>query len=629
MTSAPDSLSPSVPVNFTAVTIDDAFWTPRIATAREKTLPEMYSQMEQAGYFDSARHDWKDLRPIPYVFWESDISKWLEAASYSLATQPDPALESMVDRAIAFMVSLQQPDGYLNLYFTEIAPEKRWTNLRDWHELYCAGHLIEAAVAHFLATGKRSLLDPVCRYADYIASVFGPEPGQKRGYCGHEEIELALVKLYRATGERRYLELSRYFIEERGQQPHYFDLEAKARGDDPTAFFHGSYEYNQSHLPVREQPGVTGHAVREMYFMSAVADLAKEYNDGSLWQTGERLWQHLTSKNMYVTGGVGSSPRNEGFTTDYDLPNLTAYAETCASIGLVMWNHRLLQLDADGRYGDVLERALYNGALSGISLDGMAFFYENPLASLGNHHRQRWFNCACCPPNLARLFTSLGQYIYGVTETELLVHLYIQGSAKLSVGNTAVTIRQQTNYPWDGAIEFELDLESPAEFGLKLRVPAWSKNTRLAVNGEEVPLELRKGYALVRRAWQNGDKVSLTLDMAVRRVYAHPAVTEDAGCVTLERGPLVYCLEAADNSQPLSQIVLPPESALSSRFEPDLLGGVAVVEGNAATADTARWQDQLYLENLPALKPVPFSAIPYYAWDQREPGEMRVWIRES
>jgi hypothetical protein len=619
----------STPVNFTSVKINDNFWQPRIDTARQKTLPEMYTQMEKAGYFNPAQRNWeKGADPVPYVFWESDISKWLEAASYSLATQPDPALEALVDRAIAFMVSLQQPDGYLNLYFTEVEPDKRWANLLEWHELYCAGHLIEAAVAHFNATGKRHLLDPVCRYADYIGTVFGREPGQMRGYCGHEEIELALVKLYRVTAEKRYLRLAEYFIEERGQTPHYFDIETIARGADPAKFKHETYEYNQSHLPVREQTEVLGHAVRQMYLVCAMVDLAKELQDDSLLRACENLWKHLTSKRMYVTGGIGPSADNEGFTSDYDLPNLTAYAETCAAIGLVFWNHRLLQLDADSRYADLMELALFNGVLSGTSLDGLSFFYVNPLASQGNHHRQPWFNCACCPPNLARLFMSLGQYIYGLTETgDILVHLYIQGSAEIQAGNRPVTIRQQANYPWDGQIELEVAVEEPAEFGLRLRIPGWSKNATLAVNGQEISPVVEKGYAVINRRWENGDKVTLSLEITAHLVYAHPAVTENTGRAALQRGPVVYCLEAADNKLPLDQLVIPSNPGLQSEFDSDLLGGVVVLKGTAATPDSAGWSDDLYRVTPASRKPQPFTAIPYYAWDQREPGEMRVWVR--
>ncbi len=623
------------PVEHTAVTIDDTFWAPRLQTVREHTLPFIYEQIKQAGYFEAYKGAWKQSNVrIPFVFYESDISKWLEAVSYSLATHPDPALDALADEVIAFMASFQQPDGYLNIWFTQVEPERRWTNLRDWHELYCAGHLIEAAVAHFRATAKRNLLDVVCRYADYIASVFGAEEGKTHGYCGHEEIELALVKLYQATSEERYLRLSHYFIEERGQrraEGHYFDVEARKRGEDPAQFWARTYEYNQSHAPVREQHEVVGHAVRAMYFYSALVDLAKQLDDDTLFQVCERFWNHLCSTRLYVTGGIGSSANNEGFTSDYDLPNVKAYAETCAAIGLVFWNHRMLQYDADGRYADVLERALYNGILSSIALDGQSFFYENPLESDGTHHRQPWYRCACCPPNIARLFMSLGQYIYGVNTTDVLVHLYIQSTATMQIGEERVVLRQESNYPWDGAIKLRLELEQAAEFGLNLRIPAWSRDVQLSVNGMDIAVEQTAypGYAHIRRRWQPGDVVILTLNMPVERVYAHPDIRADAGCVALQRGPLVYCLEAADNPVPLHRIRLLENTTFESHFDTTLPGGVIVIRGEAAVLETEDWVGMLYRSTPAAHRPYTFTAIPYYAWDNRQPGEMCVWLRSG
>ncbi|MBV9228648.1 MAG: glycoside hydrolase family 127 protein, partial [Chloroflexi bacterium] len=555
----------SSPVAHNAVAIEDTFWQPRLQTLHERTLFHIYRQLEQYGHFDDYYRKWKPgTGRTPYVFWESDISKWLEAASYSLAVHPDPELEALVDKAIAFLASIQQPDGYLNIWFTVVEPEKRWSNLRDWHELYCAGHLIEGAVAHFQATGKRTLLDMVCRYADYIDTVFGREEGKRRGYCGHEEIELALIKLYRATGEARYLNLARYFVEERGQQPHYFDSEARARGEDPADFWARSYEYNQSHVPVREQYEVVGHAVRAVYLYSALADLAKELGDESWLHVCERFWQHLSSKRIYITGGIGPSEDNEGFTADYDLPNDTAYAETCAAIGLALWSHRMLQLDTDRRYADAFERALYNGVLSGIALDGESFFYENPLESRGDHHRQPWFKCACCPPNISRLLASLGQYVYGVNETEIMVHLYVQSTSTIAVRGQQITLRQETAYPWDGTIRLSIEAEQSAEFGLNLRIPGWCNKASLEVNGAEFPLEenLSKGYVRIVRNWQTGDSVVLNLEMPIQRMQAHPDIRDDNGCVALQRGPLIYCLERADNAEPLHRIRIPEAGEL-------------------------------------------------------------------
>lgn len=626
------------PVPFTRVTIEDTFWAPKLQVNRERSIPHIYRQCLETGRIDAFRPDWQPGPDItarmawggtPVMFWDSDVAKWLEAASLSLATHPDPQLEALVDEVIAIIAQAQHADGYLNTWFTTVDPENQWKNLRDWHELYCAGHMIEAGAAHYEATGKRTLLDVVCRYVDHIASRFGPEPGQKRGYCGHPEIELALVKLYHATGEERYLELSRYFVEERGRQPHYFDQEARERGDDPANFWARTYEYNQSHRPVREQHQVVGHAVRAMYLYTAMMDLAREYGDASLHETCEHFWQHLTTKRMYVTGGIGTSGQNEGFTRDYDLPNESAYAETCAAIGLIFWAQRLLQLDCQRRYADIMELALYNSVLSAISSDGQAFFYENPLASSGHHHRQPWFFCPCCPPNLARLFASLGEYIYAQSETDAVVHLYVQSTGKLAVAGQTVTLRQETNYPWDGTVTIQVAPERPATFGLRLRIPGWCNSASVTLNGAAVNLtdRLEQGYARLERLWQPGDVVKLDLSMPIERLSAHPEIQVDQGHVALQRGPLIYCLEQCDQTEPLHRLVLPPAAVLTSQFEPDLLGGVVVLRGTAAALDDADWVDTLYRPHPPATRPAPLMAIPYYAWANREPGAMQVWLR--
>lgn len=617
------------PLSFTQVSIEDEFWAPRLRTNRERTIPIQYEQCKNTGRFDAFRLNWKPgMEPVPHIFWDSDVAKWIEAASYTLATHPDPRLESQLDEIIALVASAQMPDGYLNTHFTVVEPDQRWTNLRDRHELYCAGHLIEAAAAHFQATGKRALLDVLCRYADHIDRTFGPRPGQKRGYPGHEELELALVKLYRLTGEQRYLELSRYFVEERGRQPHYFDLEARARREDPGKFWAGTYTYMQAHVPVREQHQVAGHAVRAMYLYSALADLAGETGDRSLLETCRELWLHLCNRNLYITGGIGPSPANEGFTADYDLPNETAYAETCAAVGLVFWNQRLLQLECDSRYADVLERALYNGVLSGVSLDGERFFYENPMSSRGDHHRRAWFDCACCPPNLARLLASLGQYVYAQSDRELVVHLYVQGRGRFSVAGQGVLLHQETRYPWEGRVALRFDMEHPAAFALKLRIPGWCRQAALKVNTEpmEITPLLERGYVTLERIWQPSDQVELQLEMPVERMHAHPDVRQDAGLVALQRGPLVYCLEAVDHSEPLQRILLPRAAQFSSHFEPELLGGITVIRAEALAADPSGWEETLYRPQGPGLTPCRLTAIPYYAWDNRQPGQMRVWL---
>lgn len=628
------------PVSFTDVTIDDQFWSPRIKVNRERTIPHEYEKCKETGRIDAFLLDWKPGKePKPHYFWDSDVAKWVEAASYSLATHPDPELKAKLDEVVAKIAGAQQPDGYLNVYFTVVAPEKRWSNLGMWHELYCAGHLIEAAIAHYQATGERTLLDCAIRFADYIDSVFGPEPTKRDGCPGHQEIELALVKLYRVTGERRYLELSRFFLDQRGQHPSFFvrEMERLSPEDAKTNrhfFVKGdAYDtrYCQDHLPVREQSEVVGHAVRAMYMYCGMVDTGAELQDQGLLAAARRLWENVCERRMYVTGGIGSQRANEGFTEDYDLPNETAYAETCAAIGLIFWSHRMLHLQSESRFADVLERALYNGALSGVSLDGERFFYENPLESRGDHHRRDWFGCSCCPPNIARLLASLGGYVYSEALDAIYVHLYISGTARCRLGATGVTVRQESRYPWDGNIRLAVEPDRQATFDLALRIPGWCRTARIRVNGDAIDISgaLRGGYAYIRRHWRRGDIVELELDMPIERVYAHPAVRQAAGCVALQRGPIVYCLEGVDNPFPLHRLVLPADAKLEAEFEPELLDGVVTIRGEALLEDEGDWEGRLYRTAPPRRRPVPIKAVPYFAWDNREPGEMRVWIRES
>lgn len=621
-----------MPVRFTDVQIEDRFWSPRIKVNREQTIPYQYKQLKETGRIDAFKLDWgPGDKPVPHNFWDSDVAKWIEASSYSFATNPDPELDSLLDEVISLIKSAQQPDGYLNIRLTVVEPGKRWTNLIGAHELYCAGHFIEAGVAHYQATQKRTLLDIVCRYADYIDSVFGPEEGKKKGYPGHEEIELALVKLFKVTGEERYLNLSRFFVDERGKDPHYFDMEKEKYGET-TYFkvFDKPKEYNQSYKPVREQDKVIGHAVRAMYLYSAMADLARETGDESLSAACKRLWSNLHEKNLYVTGGIGQTHEIEGFTFDYDLPNEVAYAETCAAVGLVFWAHRMLELDCDRRYADVMERALYNGVMSGVSLDGKSFFYENPLASLGDVHREEWFDCACCPPNLARLLASLGEYVYAQDEDTAVVHLYIQGSGEFRINGQHVVLKQQSDYPWDGKISLSVELEHSDAFGLKLRIPEWCHGAVLKVNGEPIDVNrnLEKGYVFLKRKWENHDKLELQLPMPVERVYAHPSVRQNINHVALQRGPLVYCLEETDNKKELHNIYIPENAELEADFDQELLGGIKKIGGYAHIPDESGWEGQLYRSQKPKMKPFYFTAVPYYLWDNRAPGEMRVWIPE-
>lgn len=627
------------PLPFSQVEITDRFWRDRQEAVRTGTLPFLLAQSERFGMVKALAVD-EDQGPLPIpirpqgtsavMYWDSDWAKWIETASYSLRLHPDPALEAKVDDIIAQIGRAQRADGYFNSYFLGREPDKIWSNLRDWHELYCAGHLIEAAVANCQATGKRALLDIMLRYVEHIRRRFGREAGQERGYCGHEKIELALVRLYRVTGDRRHLELARYFIDERGQQPHYFDIEARRRGDDPAAFWHGTYEYNQSHLPVREQRQVVGHAVRAMYLYSAMADLAGEYGDADLRQACERLWDDLTTKRLYVTGGLGPSAQNEGFTSDYDLPNETAYAETCAAVGLVFWSQRMLGIAGDRRYADMMELALYNGALSGLALTGDRFFYDNPLASRGDHHRWTWHRCICCPANIGRLVASVGGYAYGTGERELAVHLFIAGTAEAEIAGTSVRLRQETDYPWDGRVAFAVELERPTSFALRLRLPAWCPEPRLSLNG--APMDLagvsERGYAHLDRTWRSGDRVVLELPMLAQRLYASPAIRFDLGRTALRRGPLLFCAEGTDNEVPIERLELPDDATIAAVFRPDLLSGTTVLEADARASVTES-SDTLYRTTPPLTEPARLRAIPYHLWDNREPGDMAVWLRRA
>lgn len=562
------------------------------------------------------------------MFWDSDLGKSIETVAYSLYRRKNPKLEARVDEIIDMYEKMQDEDGYLNAWFQRIQPGRRWTNLRDHHELYCAGHLIEGAVAYFQATGKRKLLDIMCRYADYLIKVFGHGEGQKRGYCGHEEIELALVKLARVTGQKKYLDLCKFFIDERGIEPHFFTEEAIRDGRSVADFHQKTYEYGQAHLPVRDQKKVVGHAVRAMYLYSGMADIATEYSDDSLTTALETLWDDLTTKQMYVTGGIGPAASNEGFTDYYDLPNESAYAETCASVGLVFWANRMLGRGPNRRYADIMEQALYNGAMAGLSLDGKTFFYENPLESGGKHHRWVWHHCPCCPPNIARLLASIGSYMYAVSEDEIAVHLYGESTARFDIGSAKIELAQKTRYPWDGAIRFDVTADKAARFAISLRIPGWADSSTLKVNGEAFDLASTTidGYVRIERDWKSGDHIDLDIPLAPRALFANPLVRQDAGRTALMRGPLVYCVEAADNGEGLNGIELAGDLSDAKTAElPELRGAVAL--DLPVTRDQADWGATLYRTAPPKTRKTTARFVPYPFWDNRAPGEMLVWIR--
>jgi DUF1680 family protein len=626
------------------VQVDGGFWGRRMATNRSVTLPREYEINKKNGVLDAYKWEWWDKSKgnPAWKIWVGDLGKWIEAASYSLATNPDPAVARLVDDAATHIIAGQKDDGYI--YSNPLPREWRWARLEYWHEFYDAGHTIEGAVARWQATGQRDLLDAVCRHADLIEQNFGLEPGKKRGYDGHPEIELALVKLYRATGVDRYLKLAKFFVDIRGTKPKYFDQEHAAGPSIglPPPPWQGDNDYAgvQAHKPVREQTDAVGHAVRALYLYSGMADVAAETGDAGLADACRTLWDSVVQRRMYVIGGVGSTKEGEKFTFDYDLPNETAYAETCANISLVFFAHRMLQIDADSRYSDVMERALYNGVVSGVSLDGEKFFYANHLAAYPDPQstvkeemawsRRGWFGCACCPPNIARLIASIGGYAYSTTGKAVYVHLYLGSAIETEVAGQKVHLRQQTDYPWKPEIKITVDPETPAEFDLMLRIPDWCRKATLRVNGKPVnpARSMQKGYARVHRRWTRGDKVELTLAMPIERIEARPEVRMDCGKVTLQRGPIVYCLEQVDNGKDLCDLALPRKNKLDVRFDPKL-GGASVIVGKALRRVTTGWGDKLYRPARSKQKPVAIRAVPYALWNNRGDGEMLVWLREA
>ena len=569
-----------------------------------------------------------------YRFQDSDFGKWIEAVAYRLTTHPDKRLERTADRMIDLVAEAQDDDGYLDTFYIIKDSDKRWTNLRDEHEMYVAGHLLEGAIAYFLATGKRKFLDVMLRNVEHIADRFGPRRGQQRGYPGHQELELALVKLYRLTEEREHLELAKFFIDERATSPSFFLKERKVRGEthhwtDPLGL-----EYFQAHAPVRDQKEAVGHSVRAMYMYCGMADVAAETGDKTLIRTLKTLWRNVVDRRMYVIGGVGSTGNGEAFTYDYDLPNETAYAETCAAIGLIFWAQRMLRLEVNGEYADVMERALYNGAISGVSLDGKHFFYANPLASQpdprkpGGSLRPGWYACACCPPNLARLMTSLGSYAYGQSGRTLFVHLFTDGDVSFKLGRENVKLVQKTDYPWHENVKIEVKPDSPRRFRLAVRIPGWCRNPKLKLNGRSVALAklLNKGYAVIDRTWQTGDRVELLLPMPVERVYTPVDVRMDVGRVALQRGPVVYCLEEVDNGKRLNAIELPRDATL--KVKAGSIGDVAAPLIHARGERLEGYDNAGLSTKAPVAKKTKLVAVPYHLWANRGEGEMLVWIRE-
>jgi len=638
-------------INIANIRFNNGFWNQRIQQVQNEVIPYQWKALNDQIPDVKKSHAIENFRIASgivdskfygKVFQDSDVAKWLEAVSYSLEYKKNLELENIADEVIDLIVKAQQSDGYLNTYFTVVKPGKKWTNVRDCHELYCAGHMIEAAVAYYHATRKRKLLDVICKLADHIDSIFGPEEGKKKGYPGHPEIELALVKLFKVTKNEKYLKLSKFFIDERGQQPHFFDIEAAEKSENFNLF---DYSYNQSHLSVRKQSNTVGHAVRAMYLYCGITDIAIETSDEELRDKCKRLWENVTKQQMYVTGGIGSSAHNEAFTFDYDLPNDTAYAETCAAIGLVFWAHRMLHLEINGKYADIMERALYNGVLSGISLDGKKYFYVNPLEvwpescdkRYDKKHivttRQQWFGCACCPPNIARLIASIGKYVYSKGNNEVYLHLYTDSIAEFNLLDQKVTITQNTNYPWDEEVNISINCERPIEFTFGIRIPGWCQNAVLSINGKVLDLDtiLEQGYVKIDRLWNDDDRVKLFLSMPVERMHANPKLRNNSGKIAIQRGSVIYCLEEVDNGTNLPNIVLPAGSELNAEYDKKLLGGVVTITGDALKTDMTLWKEDLYkpIDIEYNTEKIKIKAVPYYAWNNRKPGEMLVWIREG
>ena len=580
-------------IDFSHVKINDNFWSPRLSKHVSATLPVCIDQIEnQTGRIRNFENAAKGEGEHSGIFFDdSDVYKALEGMAYSLINNPDSELEKKADEWIDKFAAAQQPDGYINTFYTLTGLDKRWTNM-DKHEMYCAGHMIEAGVAYYQATGKRKLLDVCIRMTDHMMSQFGP--GKRHWVPGHEEIELALVKLYQTTQEQKYLDFAYWLLEERGHGHGTMGDEGKW---NPV--------YYQDIVPVRQLTDISGHAVRCMYLYCGMADVAALKNDTGYIAAMDRLWDDVVHRNMYITGGIGSSHDNEGFTEDYDLPNLDAYCETCASVGMVLWNQRMNQLTGDSKYIDVLERSLYNGALAGISLGGDRFFYVNPLESKGDHHRQEWYGCACCPSQLSRFLPSIGNYIYASSDDALWVNLYIGNTGQIRIGETDILLTQETDYPWDGSVKLTISTSQPLEKEIRLRIPNWCKTYDLSINGKRINVSEEKGYAVIKD-WKSQDVIALDMDMPVEIVAADPHVKENFGKRAIQRGPLVYCMEEIDNPVYFDQIQLSPSTTFQTAFASDILNGIKTIKTNGRAQSA--------------------TFIPYYAWDNRKAGKMRVWI---
>ncbi len=614
------------PVSFEQVTITDPFWKARIRTVAIATIPACVEQTEvktpRIQNFEVAA----GVKPGKFegIFYDdSDVYKAIEAIAYSLRNNPDPDLEARTDGWIDKIAAAQLPDGYINTYYTLTGLDKRWTDM-SMHEDYNGGHLIEAAIAYYRTTGKRKLLDVAIRFANHFDSLFGP--GKRPWVTGHQELELALVKLYKVTGEKKYLSLADWLLEQRGRKLAVGYTWSQWRD---TA-------YAQDVVPVKQQREITGHAVRAMYLYTGAADVAAHTGDTGYIKAMKAVWEDVVHRNMYITGGIGSSGRNEGFSQDYDLPNLQAYCETCASVGMVFWNHRMNKLTGEGKYADILERSLFNGAQAGLSLSGDRFFYGNPLASTGTHNRRAWFGTACCPSNIARLTASVGDYIYGTSSQGLWINQYIGSKTRVVIGRQQVDVELVSDYMWNGKVEVLLNPIRTASFALYLRMPGWAlggpvpgdlyqavrkseSKPVIRLNGTQLPLIVDNGYVVLSRKWKKGDRLEIQFPMEVMEIKAHDEVKYNRNRVALQRGPLVYCVEGADNEGNAFDFIVPEGTSYSADFDAGKLGGVVSLK---FTVPALKVESATKVETVEK----PIIAVPYFAWCNRSPNPMQVWL---
>jgi len=619
---------PITPVSFTDVKITDAFWGQRLKASREVTIPLAFSKCEETGRYQNfvkAAHPSELYKVEGFSFDDTDVYKTIEGASYSMQTFPNKKLDKYIDSVLVLVAAAQEPDGYLYTARTmnpahphEWSGTKRWEKEEDLsHELYDLGHMIEGAIAHYQSTGKRNFLDIAIKYADCATRAIGNKPGQLTIVSGHQIAEMALCKLYVLTGQKRYLDLAKFLLDKRG-------------------YTQRKEEYSQSHKPVIEQDEAVGHAVRAAYMYTGMADVAALTGDTSYINAIDRIWSNIVNKKLYITGGIGANGNGEAFGKNYELPNMSAYCETCAAIGNVYMNFRLFLLHGDSKYFDVLERTLYNGLISGVSLDGGGFFYPNPLESIGQHQRQPWFGCACCPSNICRFIPSVPGYIYAVNNSDVYVNLFIANHSDLKVNGKSVELKQTTNYPWTGNVKLEISPKSKQNFTLKIRVPGWvtgnvvpgnlysytDKKTlayTVKVNGKEVASTIEKGYFSIQRAWKKGDNVEVHFDMEARTVKANAAVEADRGKIAVERGPIVYCAEWPDNDFNIFSIIMNKKPEFKIENKPDLLYGINTIQTDAQTM-SYDMQGKL------VIKDVKLNMIPYYAWAHRGSGNMAVWL---